>query len=56
MEFNFDKFVDDIDKRSEENSRKKRTESNIVDLDRARRLRAKRYHERWQNCIKWERK
>ena len=56
MEFDFDKFVDDIDKRSEENSRKKRTESNIIDLDRARRLRSKRYHERWQNCIKWERK
>ena len=56
MEFDFSKFVEDIDNRS-----KKRQEASLansdrrdIELDDARRLRAKRYHEKWQNRIVWE--
>ena len=56
MEFDFSKFVQDIEsrnKRLEERSSENNSQRNI-DLDEARRLRSKRYHERWQNRIVWE--
>lgn len=54
MSFNFDKFVKDIEKR-ENNQRENRAVSEeIIEHDRQRRLRAERYHERWQNRIVWE--
>lgn len=56
MEFEFDKFVNDIEKRKNENIANKRVNKPEIDMDEARRLRAKRYHERWQNCIQWERR
>ena len=56
MEFEFDKFVDDIEKRKVENNNRRKVERPDIDMDEARRLRARRYHERWQNCIKWERR
>lgn len=55
MEFEFDKFVNDIEKRSNENAQKKEVPSHVVDEDQRRRRRAELYHERWQNQIKWER-
>ena len=56
MEFDFDKFVVDIEKRNVESIEKRSHNKADIDLDQARRLRSRRYHERWQNCIKWERK
>lgn len=53
MDFNFDKFVDDIEKRQRENNENRRSNHNDVDLDRQRRLRSEQYHERWQNRIVW---
>ena len=53
MDFNFDKFVDDIEKRQRENNESRRSNHNDVDLDRQRRLRSEQYHERWQNRIVW---
>ena len=53
--FEFDKFVKDLDKR--ESSQKEQVKK-YVDHDPAelKRKRAKLYHERWQNRIKWTRK
>lgn len=58
MEFEFDKFVKDIEKRQKlENERKNNRNNNLdVELDLSRRLRSSQYHERWQNLIKWEQK
>ena len=53
MDFNFDKFVDDIEKRQKENIENRRNNRNEVDLDKQRRLRSEQYHERWQNRIVW---
>lgn len=55
MEFEFDKFIEDINKRSLEESQKKSNRQEEIDLDKQRRLRAQQYHERWQNRIVWER-
>jgi len=56
MNFEFDKFVKDIETRENNNNEKKKIALNIIEHDRQRRLRAERYHERWQNSIKWERR
>ena len=55
MNFEFDKFVEDIETRKENDVRKKEIAIEIAEHDRLRRLRAERYHERWQNRIVWER-
>ena len=54
MEFEFDKFVVDIEKRQHENREERKTSHESLNLDRQRRLRSERYHERWQNRIVWE--
>jgi len=56
MEFEFDKFVQDIEKRQNQNNESRRSNTQDQDLDSARRLRARQYHERWQNRIVWENK
>jgi hypothetical protein len=58
MEFEFDKFIKDIETRKSKENEKKinRNRSLDVELDIARRLRSSQYHERWQNLIKWENK
>jgi len=56
MKFDFDKFVVDIEERNKEIVKKRSHNKNEIELDQARRLRSKRYHERWQNCITWERR
>ena len=55
MQFEFDKFVKDIKERKDDQARKKEIALEIAEQDRLRRLRAERYHERWQNRIVWER-
>ena len=55
MEFKLDKFVKDIEDRKDIEVRKKEITLEIAEQDRLRRLRAERYHERWQNRIIWER-
>ncbi len=56
MEFEFDKFVNDIEKRQNKANKRKANRDNSLDveLDIARRLRSSQYHERWQNLISWE--
>jgi len=54
MEFDFDKFVVDIEKRQNENREERKTSQETFDLDKQRRLRSELYHERWQNRIVWE--
>lgn len=53
MEFDFTKFVDDIEKRQNENADSRKNRQEEVDLDKQRRLRSEQYHERWQNRIIW---
>ena len=54
MSFNFEKFVKDIEKRENSQKENKSLNKDIIEHDRQRRLRAERYHERWQNRIVWE--
>ena len=54
MEFEFDKFVSDLEKRENIVKEQKKVNEEIAEQDRLRRLRAEQYHERWQNRIKWE--
>lgn len=54
MEFEFDKFVKDLDKRQENIAREKIISSQIKEEDLRRRLRNEQYNERWQNRIVWE--
>lgn len=54
MEFEFDKFVNDIEKRSIKEQERKTNSQQVIDQDIARRLRDKNYFERWQNRIVWE--
>jgi len=54
QEFNFDKFVVDIEKRQNENIDQRRISQIIADEDMRRRRRNELYNERWQNQIKWE--
>ena len=55
MNFEFDKFVKDIEIRKDNDVKKKEIALEIAEHDRLRRLRAERYHEKWQNRIVWER-
>lgn len=52
--FNFDKFVNDIEKRQQDTKNKSNVTEQIVEEDRLRRLRAERSLELWQNRITWE--
>ena len=54
MEFEFDKFVTDLEKRQQQNGQKNTKRIDEAEIDRLRRLRAEQYHERWQNRIVWE--
>jgi|TARA_B100001059_G_C17413266_1_gene369540 hypothetical protein len=54
MEFEFDKFVKDLDKRKLENHERRQIAQHIIEEDERRRLRNIRYNERWQNRIVWE--
>lgn len=56
MDFEFDKFIKDIEKRSDQQQQQKNVAQHIAEQDRLRRLRSERYHERWQNRIVWEQK
>ena len=56
MKFEFDKFVADLEKRENQIREERRVENHIADEDERRRQRARLYHERWQNQIKWEQK
>lgn len=56
MEFEFDKFVSDLEKRQVQNNSNSQKRIDEIELDRLRRLRAEQYHERWQNRIVWEKK
>ena len=55
MNFEFEKFVKNIKDREEKEIKRKEVQLEIIEQDRLRRLRAERYHERWQNRIVWER-
>jgi hypothetical protein len=54
MDFEFDKFVTDLEKRQQQNGQKNTKRIDEAEMDRLRRLRAEQYHERWQNRIVWE--
>ncbi len=54
MSFDFDKFVRDIEKRANAQKENRYIPAEVIEHDRQRRLRAERYHERWQNRIVWE--
>jgi hypothetical protein len=56
MEFEFDKFVKDLEDRQIQNENSKKCSKEEIELAQARRLRAELYHERWQNRIVWENK
>ena len=55
MKFEFEKFIDDIEKRKVENRNQQKVEEDIAEHDRLRRLRAANCQEKWQNRIVWER-
>lgn len=55
-EFEFDKFIVDIEKRKNTHVENKSFAQHIIDEDQRRRRRSELYHERWQNQIKWESK
>ena len=54
MNFEFEKFVSDLEKRENHIKEEKNLAEHIIDEDQRRRQRARLYHERWQNQIKWE--
>ena len=54
MEFEFDKFVKDLDKRQANDIERRRVARHIQEEDERRRLRNINYNERWQNRIVWE--
>jgi len=54
MEFEFDKFVKDLDKRVVEDKDRRQIENHVKEEDERRRLRNVLYNERWQNRIVWE--
>ena len=56
MEFEFDKFVTDLDKRQIENKERHQIDKSIKEEDERRRLRNVQYNERWQNRIIWGQK
>ena len=56
MNFEFDKFVNDLEKRENQIKEERQIESHVIEEDERRRQRARLYHEKWQNQIKWEQK
>lgn len=54
MQFEFDKFVKDLEKRENTDKEKRNIANHIIDEDKRRRRRAELYHERWQNRVSWE--
>ena len=54
MEFEFDKFVKDLEKRESVNEDRRKVENHIREEDERRRLRNFYYNEKWQNRIVWE--
>ena len=51
----FDKFMDDLEKRSKRNKEQRTITEQEKDLQDRRRLRVRRYQELWQNRVKWRR-
>jgi hypothetical protein len=49
----FDKFMDDLEKRSAGNKKKKQAHQIAIEEVELKRLRDLRYQERWQNRIEW---
>lgn len=56
MEFEFDKFIKDINAREERIKRERQVSDHIREEDERRRLRNEQYNERWQNRIVWEKR
>ena len=56
MEFNFDKFNDDLEKRENKIKEIKKEETNFFEESEKRRLRKQREQELWQNRISWSEK
>jgi len=54
--FDFDKFNNDLEKRTNENIIEKNVNDEIKEQDELRRKRAELYHEKWQNSIRWGKK
>ena len=51
--FEFDKFIVDIEKRNNKNLKEKQVAQAIIEEDVRRRQRARNYQELWQNQITW---
>ena len=56
MNFEFDKFMNDLEKRENQIKEERHVENHVAEEDERRRQRARLYHERWQNQIKGEQK
>ena len=54
MNMNFDKFMEDKEKREENYNRERLVQQRELDEQAAKRRRAELYQERWQNRIVWE--
>jgi hypothetical protein len=54
IEFNFDKFVNDIEKRENAYKERKSVEETSLQEEMLKRRRDELYRERWQNRITWE--
>tara|TARA_B100001989_G_C24527983_1_gene459828 strand:- start:776 stop:949 length:174 start_codon:yes stop_codon:yes gene_type:complete len=54
MEFEFDKFNLDLEKREKINNDRRKVENHIREEDERRRLRNFYYNEKWQNRIVWK--
>ena len=49
----FDKFIEDLEKRSQKNKNHKNASKKSIEEEEAKRLRNLLYNERWQNRIVW---
>lgn len=56
IEFNFDKFVNDIEKRESAYKESKVVQETSLQEEMLKRRRDELYRERWQNRITWENK
>ena len=54
MNFDFDKFIEDIEKRENSFQEKRKVSENDYFEEDAKRKRKNLYQEKWQNRIKWE--
>lgn len=54
IEFNFDKFVNDIEKRENAFKERRTVEDASLQEEMLKRRRDELYRERWQNRITWE--